>query len=269
MVQAASSVGSSLASGLQSRRRRSAPWRLRAGWRSGPGGPEARRDSSTRSAGSGWRAVASRNMWRSRSLGRGRRFAERPLGQHARRLDVLRLVQQQERLERRVGAFAADLARLARGGVERGHLGRRRGPLPERVEAAAVDLLDARVGLEPGRVAAGVGDRLPQAGRLRRLDARSSHAARRAGRETNSAWSRRVSASSRNRGPRESSRLAGSFARRLGRRLRGLAVRGRHHHPLDELLDVPAVVAELRRPASRAARGGWAARPASRSPRPS
>src|SRR5699024_814790 len=105
-----------------------------------------------------------------------RRLAERPLGQRPRGLDVLRLVEQQERLERRVGALAADLARLARGGVERGHLRRRRGPLPEGVEAAAVDLLDARVGLDTDRVAPRVGDRLPQAGRLRRLDARPSYA---------------------------------------------------------------------------------------------
>ena len=46
------------------------------------------------------------------------------------------------------------------------------GPLPEGVEAAAVDLVDAGVGLELGRVAAGVADRLPQPRRLGRLDAR-------------------------------------------------------------------------------------------------
>ena len=49
------------------------------------------------------------------------------------------------------------------------------GALPERVHAAAMHLLVAGVGLEVRRVAAGVADRLPQAGRLRRLDAGTAH----------------------------------------------------------------------------------------------
>ena len=68
---------------------------------------------------------------------------ERQLGQVPGGLDELRIVQRHQRLQRRVGPLAADGAGLAAGGVEDVQRGRRRGPLPERVQAAAIEVLAA------------------------------------------------------------------------------------------------------------------------------
>ena len=76
-------------------------------------------------------------------------------------LDVDRVVQGHERLERRIGPDPPDRADLAAGGVERGHRGIGNGPPPEGVEPAAVAVL-ALAG-RPGALA--VERRLPQARR--------------------------------------------------------------------------------------------------------
>src|SRR5262249_10325466 len=91
------------------------------------------------------------------------------LGKAARGFHELRLVHEQERLQRSVGPLAPHLARLARRGVERGHLRWWRCPLPEGVNASAVDLLSAFIGLEVCCVAVGIGDSLPEPEWLRRL----------------------------------------------------------------------------------------------------
>ncbi len=86
-----------------------------------------------------------------------------------------------QRLQRRVGPLAADGAGLAAGRVEDVHRRRRRGPLPERVQAAAVQAL-ARVALVVARVAADHRHRFPHAVGLIRLDARPADLAAPAGR---------------------------------------------------------------------------------------
>ena len=74
-------------------------------------------------------------------------------------LDINRIIQGHERLERRVGPHPADRADLAAGGVEHGHRGIRNGPPPERVKAAAVTVL--ALARRPGALAVEGG--LPQA----------------------------------------------------------------------------------------------------------
>ena len=65
-------------------------------------------------------------------------FVDGALGECPRGLDELGVVQEHQGLERRRGRLPLDGADLARGGVERQHGRRRRGPLPERIEAAAM-----------------------------------------------------------------------------------------------------------------------------------
>ena len=67
-------------------------------------------------------------------------------GQRARGLERRRIVEQRQRLQRRVGADAAHRAELAAGGVERHEARIRRRAAPERVEAAAVPILALLVG---------------------------------------------------------------------------------------------------------------------------
>ena len=79
-----------------------------------------------------------------RSVGRRRRLpSSARCGQVPGGLDELRVVERDQRLQRRVGPLAADGADLAARGVEDVHRGRRRGPLPEGVQAAAVEALAA------------------------------------------------------------------------------------------------------------------------------
>ena len=99
-------------------------------------------------------------------------FEQRPLGQLAGGFDVRRIVQQHQRLQRRVGPAAAHGAGLAVGRVEGRQRRRRHGPLPERVHAAAVEIRrrgSARTSApeKPRRTPS-----LPTARRLIRLDAR-------------------------------------------------------------------------------------------------
>ena len=68
-------------------------------------------------------------------------FVQHALGQRARRLHVSRIVQQHQRLQRRVGHGAARRALLAVRRVEGNQRRRRHGALPERVHAAAVQIV--------------------------------------------------------------------------------------------------------------------------------
>jgi len=106
-------------------------------------------------------------------VGPGAGLIHHSLGQLARGLHVRRVVHQHQRLERRVGASAADGAGLAVRCVERAQRRRRAGALPEGVQAAAMDLLRAAVRGEMDRVAARVADRFPQSGGLRGFNARN------------------------------------------------------------------------------------------------
>ena len=74
-----------------------------------------------------------------------------------------------------------------------------------------MDLLHAGVGLEMCRVAVGIANSLPEPEGLRRLDARSTDLSTKSP-LAKKAWSRSISASSRNRGPCARKRFAGSFA---------------------------------------------------------
>src|SRR5262249_61059863 len=68
---------------------------------------------------------------------------ERPLRQVPGRLDELRVVERDQRLQRRVRPLAPHGTRLAVRGVQDVHRRGRRGPLPERVQAAAVQRVAA------------------------------------------------------------------------------------------------------------------------------
>ena len=96
-------------------------------------------------------------------------FDHHPLGEAAGRLDVGHVVHQVQRLQRRVGAAGAHDARLAGRRVERHHGRRPQGALPERVEAAAVQVVAGLLHI----VAVAAFDHVgPQALRLIRLDRR-------------------------------------------------------------------------------------------------
>ena len=87
----------------------------------------------------------------------------------ARGLDELRVIQRDERLQRRVGARAAADALLARGRVENQHRGMRGGAFPERVHRAAIKFF--AVVLHEFREVQIERDFLPEAGRLVRTHA--------------------------------------------------------------------------------------------------
>ncbi len=98
------------------------------------------------------------------------RHAGDALGQRPRRLERRAIVQQRQRLQRRVGAHAPRRAVLAAGRVER-HLHRiRRRPAQERVEAAAVAIL--ALALDPPILVVG---HVPDAVGLGREDAGAVH----------------------------------------------------------------------------------------------
>ena len=67
-------------------------------------------------------------------------FLQHAFGKHARSLEIGRIVQQHQRLQRRVRDGAARGALLAIGRIEGRHLRRRRRALPERVHAAAIQI---------------------------------------------------------------------------------------------------------------------------------
>ena len=155
-------------------------------------------ESRRRSGGAPARCGRAKAM---RSSGVAAAFGEQPLGQGAGRFEVLHVVHQLQRLQRRVAALAARCRLLAVGGVEVRHERRRRGALEEHVEAAAIQrravvlhvdrvLLIRRSRPAPRCSAA---DRASRPGRPSRRLSRPL---------TNSALSRTCSASSRNRGPR-------------------------------------------------------------------
>ena len=79
-------------------------------------------------------------------------------------LDELRVVQRHQRLQRRIGAFAADGAGFAAGRVEDFHRGRRRG-CASRTCTCCGDRDSRRVLLVVARVAVGHGHRFPDARR--------------------------------------------------------------------------------------------------------
>ena len=174
---------------------------------------------------------------------RGRRAASRhhPPRQRPRRFERRRIVQQRQRLQRRVGADAAHRAELAAGRVE-GHEARirRRAP-PERIQAAAVAILAAA-----GGPLVGVVRHVPDAVRLDRVDARAEHLAA----EQTARRQRRVANhlgfQAHARAAREQPvvRIALGKRRRDGRRL---PVGRRHHDRLDQRLLAPALRHQLGR----------------------
>ena len=98
-------------------------------------------------------------------------FGHHPLGDRARGFEILRIVEQHQRLQRRVRALAGDGAEQPFGRVEVDRRRRRRRPLPDGVEAAAIEIVALAfdvVRRVPRR------ERFPQAGRLIRIDARSA-----------------------------------------------------------------------------------------------
>ena len=187
---------------------------------SGPARLEQRHDVPHLLAVGGGRHRQSRSPKRRPLLGRRAALLDDPPGQGLGRLDVDRIVQRHERLQRRVRADAADGADLAARGVERRHRRVRDRPPPEGVQAAAVAVL-ARAG-RPGPLA--VEGRLPQARRLRRVDATARRSSRLSRPLSASAWSRTISASSRNRGAARQQPVARVLRQQLRRHLRRLAV---------------------------------------------
>ena len=115
----------------------------------------------------------------------------------------------------------------------------RRGPLDEHVQAAAVQGRAVVLQVVAG-VAVAVADRLPDVRRLVRLHAAAAHRRGSISPLTNSALSRSCSASSRNRGPRASSRFSGSFAQLRGVCRASRRKRVRHHEQLHELSSCPS-----------------------------
>ena len=157
------------------------------------------------------------------------------LGQHPGRLDELRVVQQHQRLQRRAvtSRFAVQTSRV--GASKRDHRRRRRRAPPERVEAAAIQLVARVLGVglaRPGLLPTG-----PPAGTASRSARRSS---RPAGPLAASAASRSISAVSR-RAAR--GRAAGCRDRArsssVAARLRRLPVRRRRARSAEQRLHVP------------------------------
>ena len=136
--------------------------------------------------------------------------------------------------------------------------------LPHRVEAAPVQLvaLADRVGRRVAR-----GERLPQPGRLIRVDAGPADLSRRAARQRRARRRAPVSADRRYAGPRASHPLAGSRSQRRGVGVRRLPVGRRQHHLLLQRLEIPAATRRNASPASRAAPDASAAGPGCRSRR--
>ena len=83
---------------------------------------------------------------------------------------MLDIVHQLQGLERGIRPLTHDADLFAVGPIKIGEVGRRSGPLQERVQTAAVKLL-AMVLNEVAGVAVGVAHRLPEIGRLIRVDA--------------------------------------------------------------------------------------------------
>ena len=160
---------------------------------------------------------------------------------------------------------ATDRADLATGRVEGDHRRRRRGPLPERVHAAAIQvraLVRHVVRSLPSQL-------LPQPGGLIRLAPTARRAARRAGRWPRAPGRGSNSAGRRNAGRGPAGGSPGRARSKSGVTGRRLPVgRAGHDQPLQRF-HVPAGARRTRSPASRAARDASAARPASRSPPPS
>ena len=71
---------------------------------------------------------------------RGAAFLQNPLAEHAGRLDVGRIVQQHQGLQRRIGARPGVGADFAIGGVERHHRRIGQGPLPVGVNSATIEI---------------------------------------------------------------------------------------------------------------------------------
>ena len=100
-------------------------------------------------------------------------FGEEALGKGARGLDVLDVIHQGERLERRIGSAATDAGEFARGSVESGHGRRGRGAFDKRVKAAAVERVAVVLHVSFG-VAAAEGDGFPDIDRLVWADRRAA-----------------------------------------------------------------------------------------------
>ena len=166
-VQAASSAGSTSGGrrGIADAQQARGPRRGRRGYcRSCLARSGAR---TAASAGRGGRARARRKARSSRADGSVPASRDHPGRQHARRLDVGRVVEQDQRLERRVRPRALDHALLPRRGVEGQQARVEERPLPVGVEAAAI-LVVAVVGVILAR---GEVEEDPVARRLVGLDA--------------------------------------------------------------------------------------------------
>ena len=136
----------------------------------------ARRDRASRAASSssarGRRPVSSRNAERDPACRRRAAFADHALARAPRAAStILRIVQQHQRLQRRAGALAIDRAEEALGGVEGDRRRRRRrcASRPCRGCAGGGRRPCPCVGRRVAR-----GERLPQPGRLVRIDARAA-----------------------------------------------------------------------------------------------
>ena len=183
------------------------------------------------------------------------RWARRPRG-----LDELGVVQEHQGLERRGGRLPLHGADLAGGGVERQHGRRRRGPLPERIEAAAV----------APRARRRAGRSVPTSPPTGPAADTASPAARRSCRP---AARRRQGTVADHLGRQPEPRPAGQqhvlrvLGQQVGRRIGALPVGRRGHDQPHQSLDVPARVDERpRQPVEQlgVARG---AGPGCRSPR--
>ena len=170
-----------------------------------------------------------------------RECAHQPLGQHPRRLDELRIVEQDERLQRGDGHVAPCDADLARHGVERRHRRRRRGAAPERVETAAIQLVAGvlRVGLAGARL-------LPQPLRLVRLDARAADVAHEQATRGQRAVADVLGWQAHDRTPCQQ-RVVGVAAQQVWRACDVWRKVVRRHDEAVQRLDVPAALDEPRR----------------------
>ena len=161
--------------------------------------------------------------------------AQHPLAESAGGFNELRVIEQDQRLQRSAGRLAADRANFTTRSVEDCHVGGRRGPPPERVQAATVKALSlvGNVDRQEGILLA------PETGRLVRLRRRAADLVdeQAPGSQSRIAEHLGRQAPAGSASQEEVVRIA---LAELRRRDRGLAIGGRKDDLLAERLDVPA-----------------------------
>ena len=202
------------------------------------------------------------SAWRMRSFASPAFSVDDALAQGLGALDEHRVVEQRQRLQRRVRALAADAADVRVRRVE-GHQHRiGAGALEPGVQAAAIAVGPGA--LDPAG-AAGVGQ-LGDAGRLRRPDARAADGARQQAADRQGVVAQRSRPPGACRVCRASSTFSGSRLRQLRPGLRRLPIGRRGDDQPVQRLQAPLLLRRTPSPASRAVRDATASRPGCRSP---